>query len=100
MIALEAKEGKYDPSKHAARYEIISKHWEDILKILEEELPSVKVIEKILDTIGICGDPQPLSVSKKQQKLSFKATKDIRDKYVLSRLAWELGILDEICDTI
>ena len=82
------------------RYEIISKHWEDILKILEEELPSVKVIEKILDTIGICGDPQALSVSKKQQKLSFKATKDIRDKYVLSRLAWDLGILDEICDTI
>ena len=28
--------------------------------------------------------------------LSFKATKDIRDKYVLSRLAWDLGVLDEI----
>lgn len=26
----------------------------------------------------------------------FKATKDIRDKYVLSRLCWDLGILDEI----
>jgi hypothetical protein len=26
----------------------------------------------------------------------FRATKDIRDKYVLSRLAWDLGVLDEI----
>lgn len=100
MIALEAKEDKYDPSRHAARYAIIAGHWEDILKILEEELPSAKEIEKILHTIGINGDPQFLGVSKEQQKLSFKATKDIRDKYVLSRLAWDLGILEELCDTI
>ena len=100
MIALEAKEGKYDSAKHAARYEIIAGHWKDILKILEEELPSAKEIEKILDTIGIDGDPQLLGVSREQQKLSFKATKDIRDKYVLSRLAWDLGILEELCDTI
>ena len=100
MIALEAKEGKYDPSRHAARYAIIAGHWADILRILEEELPSAKEIEKILNTIGIDGDPQLLGVSKAQQKLSFKATKDIRDKYVLSRLAWDLGILEELCDTI
>ena len=30
-------------------------------------------------------------------RLSFRATKDIRDKYVLSRLAWDLGVLDELC---
>jgi len=100
MIALEAKEGKYDPARHAARYAIITDHWADILKILEEELPSAKEIEKILSTIGIDGDPQLLGVSKAQQKLSFKATKDIRDKYVLSRLAWDLGILEELCETI
>jgi predicted dehydrogenase len=29
-------------------------------------------------------------------KLTFEATKDIRDKYVLSRLAWDLGVLDEL----
>ena len=100
MIALEAKEGKYDPSRHATRYGVIVQHWEDILRILEEELPSAKEIERVLDTIGICGDPQSLGVSKAQQKLSFKATKDIRDKYVLSRLAWDLGILEELCETI
>jgi len=27
---------------------------------------------------------------------TFRATKDIRDKYVLSRLAWDLGVLDEL----
>jgi hypothetical protein len=28
--------------------------------------------------------------------LTFKSAKDIRDKYVLSRLCWDLGIIDEI----
>jgi hypothetical protein len=29
-----------------------------------------------------------------------KATKDIRDKYILSRLAFDLGILDELAETV
>ena len=28
--------------------------------------------------------------------MTFKATKDIRDKYVLSKLAWDLGIIEEL----
>ena len=28
--------------------------------------------------------------------LTFKSAKDIRDKYVLPRLCWDLGIIDEI----
>ena len=26
----------------------------------------------------------------------FKATRDIRSKYILSQLAWDMGVLDEI----
>ncbi len=28
--------------------------------------------------------------------MTFRATKDIRDKYVLSRLAWDLGVLEDL----
>ena len=100
MIALEEKEGKYNPDTHAARYAVIVRNWEGIQKILDEELPSAQKIAAILDTIGVCGDPKILDIDRDLQRLSFKATKDIRDKYVLSRLAWDLGILDELCDVI
>lgn len=30
--------------------------------------------------------------------LTFKFTKDIQDKCILLRLAWDLGILEELCD--
>ena len=100
MIALEEKEGKYNPDTHAARYDVIAQNWEEIQKILEEELPSSNKIAEILDTIGICGDPKLLDIDRDLQRISFKATKDIRDKYVLSRLAWDLGILEELANKL
>ena len=96
MIALERKEKKYDKELHRARLEVILEHWQEILKIIEEELPDSAELEKVLDTIKA---PKTLAQIGTEEELFptiFKATKDIRDKYVLSRLAWDLGILEEI----
>ncbi len=96
MIALEKKEGKYRKDTHPARFQIIAENWNTILQIIEEELPSSEEIEKLLDTIGISTDLNTLGVDANCARITFRATKDIRDKYVLSRLAWDLGILDEL----
>ena len=96
MIALEKKEGKYRKDTHAARFRIIAEKWDAILQIMREELPSSEEILKILNTIGISTDLSTIGVDTECARTSFKATKDIRDKYVLSRLAWDLGILDEL----
>ena len=100
MIALEAKEGKYDKAAHAARLNLILANWENILQILKEELPSAARLEEIMNTIGISTDLNTLGVDSACAKQTFRATKDIRDKYVLSRLAWDLGILEELCDLL
>ena len=39
---------------------------------------------------------EEIGIDNKLLPMTFKAAKDIRDKYVLSRLCWDLGILDEI----
>ena len=100
MIALEEREGKYDPSTHPARFRIIESHRQEILQIIEEEIPSYETISGILKTIGIPEDLGTIGVDSQTARLTFLATKDIRDKYVLSRLCWDLGILDEICQEI
>ena len=97
MIALEEKEGKYRKDKHPARFEIIEGNWDKILQIIEEEIPSYASLSKILDTIGISKEPD---MSSEILQTSFLATKDIRDKYVLSRLAWDMGICDELCNLL
>ena len=100
MIAQEQKERKYDKTTHPARFRKIADNWDVILKILEEELPSAEELAGIMDTIGISRDLNTIGVDSECAKLTFKATKDIRDKYVLSRLAWDLGILEELCELL
>lgn len=100
MIALEKKEGKYRKDTHPARFNIIAENWDRILQIMDEELPSSEEIEKLLDTIGISKDLSAIGVDTECARTTFKATKDIRDKYVLSRLAWDLGILDGLAGQI
>ena len=100
MIAQEKKERKYDKSTHPARFKKIADNWDTILKIIEEELPSAAELSRIMDVIGISKDLNTIGVDTECAKLTFKATKDIRDKYVLSRLAWDLGILDELAEML
>ena len=100
MIDREQKERKYDKSTHPARYQKIADHWDDILQILAQELPSVEELSGIMDVIGISKDLNTIGVDSQCAKLTFKATKDIRDKYVLSRLAWDLGILEELAEKL
>ena len=100
MIALEAKEGKYRKDTHPARFDLIAENWDDICQILREEIPPYEELLEILNTIGIPTDLTTLGIDSDCAKQTFRATKDIRDKYVLSRLAWDLGILEELCQLL
>ena len=100
MITQEKREKKYDKSTHPARFGKIAENWDGILRILEEELPSAQRLLEIMDTIGISMNLQMIGVDSATAKMTFMATKDIRDKYVLSRLAWDLGVLDELCELL
>lgn len=100
MIALEKKEGKYRKDTHPARFTVIKENWDAILQIIEQELPSSEEIAKLLDIIGIPTDLRAIGVDAECACTTFKATKDIRDKYVLSRLAWDLGILEELAGQV
>ena len=95
MIELEEKEQKYSIANHQKRLEKIMDNWDDILKIICEELPSSKCIENILDSIKLPHNFSGIGIDDELVCPAFCFTKDIRDKYVLSHLAWDLGITPE-----
>lgn len=96
MIALEEKEGKYNLATHAQRLEIILSNWEKLLQIIDEELIGAVELEKLLTMLGAPKTAAEIGMDEALIPMTFRATKDIRDKYVLSRLCWDLGVLDEI----
>ncbi|MBQ9802530.1 MAG: iron-containing alcohol dehydrogenase [Clostridia bacterium] len=96
MIALEAKERKYDLDKHRARLDVILDKWDELIKIIDEELPSSAEIEALLASIDAPKCIEDIGMDKSILPMTLMATKDIRDKYILSRLLWDLGVLDEV----
>lgn len=96
MIELEKKEKKYDVENHKKRLETIIDNWDKIIGIINEAVPSPGEIEKILDVIGAPKACAEIGLDENIMPMTFKATKDIRDKYVLSRLCMDLGIIDEV----
>lgn len=95
IIQTEKQEGKYDVVKHRARLENILANWDKIQKVIAEELPAKDTVIETLNKIGAPVTPDDLGLCN-IVKTSFLATKDIRDKYIASRLLWDLGEIDNI----
>ena len=96
MIALEKKERKYSVEKHRDRIKLIIDNWDKILKIIDEELPTMEELDRVLDAIKCPKTAEEIGIDEAIVPMTFKASKDIRDKYVLPRLAWDLGVIDEL----
>ena len=100
MIDLEAKEGKFDKEKHALRLEKIIDGWEEITAIIRDEIPRVQFLDKLNDTVGLPKTPGEAGIDDELLPVTVKVAGDIRDKYVVSRLLWDLGIADEFADSL
>ncbi|MBO7422074.1 MAG: sn-glycerol-1-phosphate dehydrogenase, partial [Oscillospiraceae bacterium] len=97
MIEGENREHKYDVAKHKARFGVIEKNWDRIVEIIRT-LPPSGEIRALMESIGFPTSASIIGYDDEQVKTTFTMTKDIRDKYVGTRLFWDLGILDEIAD--
>ena len=96
MIQLEEKEQKYSVKEHKKRLSVIIDNWDKIIKIVDEEIPSVTELEKLYDKLGMPKTAKEIGIDGAIVPETFEVTKDIRDKYVLSRLCWDLGIMEEM----
>ena len=95
MIQGEKKEGKYDVAKHAARLEKILSIWDRLMAIIDEEIPAPGTVEKALQIVGAPMEVTAFGLTREDVYKAFLMTKDIRDKYIGSRLLWDLGELDQ-----
>ena len=96
MIRQEETEQKYNLDKHKDRLDKILDNWDKIIKTIKVEIPCFDEIDALYSSIGLAKKPSDIGIDDSIVFDTFIATKNIRDKYVLSRLAWDLGIIEEI----
>ena len=95
VLEIEKKTQKNSPAKHAARLEKTIECWDEIQKIIAEELPDYQWLEDAMRQTGMHLFPADLGLNAKQVSDAFVCARDIRDKYLSCSMIWDLGLMDE-----
>lgn len=94
MINVGVIEKRYDTEAHIQRLDKIINKWNDILLAIDEELLPLDEAKALFKRLDMPDIHRELSLDEDQLILTFKATKDIRAKYILSTLLWDIGELE------
>lgn len=92
IIAGDLKEKKYDSAKHAERLAKIVTNWGNIQRICSK-MPRSADLARFMKEIGHPTTGEEIGLTEEDMADAFFMAKDIRDKYVLGRLLWDLGKL-------
>ncbi len=94
--AEEKREHKNDPARQKAHLERILNHWDEIRKIINEELPDTESIGDLMRSLRMPSLPADIGISREDAQNAFIGSRDIRDKYLLSSMLWDMGLMYEI----
>ena len=98
IIRIEDKVHKNDPARHAKRLDNLLAHWEEILRIIDEELPAYDELYAKLAATGMPMTPKDIDVPVEDVVNAFVGARDIRDKYLSCSFLWDLGLTEEYAD--
>ena len=87
---------KNDPAGHAFRLGRLLSRWNEILAIIDEELPPGESVEKLMKNLGMPIKPENIGISRKETEDAFLGSREIRSRYMTSSMLWDLGLLYEI----
>lgn len=95
VIKLEQKVGKNSPQSHAKRIECIERNWDKIIA-MTESVPEPEKLAGILESLGAPALPRKLEISPELVRNAIIAAKEVRDRYTILQMLWDLGIAEEM----
>ncbi len=96
VINTAREEGRNSREKHAERFAVIREHWQEILRIVEEEMPPYSELLQLFQKFQLPQQAQDLGLSDKDAHDALIASREVRNKYVTSSLLWDLGLLYDV----
>ena len=92
VLALEQQAGKNDLNAHKLRMEKVIARWDQIQEVLQQA-PSAGQVRKLLEEVGGPTQPEQVELSPETVLDSIKYAKEIRARYTVLQLLWDLGLL-------
>jgi len=95
IIRVEEKVHKNDPGRLAKRIDALCENWDEILKIIDEELPDYDELYAVMKGTGMPTEPADLDICDDDVVNAYLGARDIRDKYLSCSFLWDMGLETE-----
>lgn len=81
------------------RIAAIQLHWTEIVSLLQEK-PSAEELKEVLTVVGAPVSPDLIGVDDEIVSNSIIYAKEIRNRYTVLQLAWDLGLIEECAASV
>ena len=98
VIALEHRTQKNGRERRLRRIERLEARWSEIMTVIRS-LPDVLTAEQYLRTVGNPVRPAQVGLDRQIVLDSILYAKEVRDRYTILQLLWDLGLLEEFART-
>ena len=100
IISIEGKVHKNDPNRLQKRIDVICERWDEILAIIDEELPAFEPLYAQLKSTGMPLMPKDIDICDEDVVNAYLGARDIRDKYLSCSMLWDMGLEREAADFV
>ena len=99
ILDLEKEGRKNDPEELVTRLGRIEAHWDEI-KALAQSVPKSEEAEAMLAALHGAKRPADAHISREEVHDAIRYAKELRNRYTVLQLMWDLGKLDETADIL
>ena len=99
IIEMEAKAQKNETNAHLTRLDAIEANWAELTDLLNA-LPSSQAVMDLLRSLDSPCLPKQIGVDAAMVKNTFLYCKEVRARYTILQLIWDLGLLDTLSDRV
>lgn len=95
VIKLEQKTNKNSKEEHKIRIQKINQNWDKIIDTIKDIIPPTEELKAMLLKVGAPITPNQVEVDSTTVSDSIKIAKELRARYTVLQLLWDVGLLDE-----
>ncbi len=100
VIALEKTAQKNKSQQIVKRIEFYKANWNQIIDLLNQNLPTSQAVEKMLTSINAPTSPAEIGVDDQMFVDSVLGAKELRNRFGLLQLLFDLGISKEVAESV
>lgn len=98
MLEMERTAQKNEATGRLARAQKAVENWDRILEIASSGAPTADELEALMKRVGMPTRPCEIGVSNDDVIDALVCSRDVRNKFQLSSMLWDIGYLDEVAE--